>query len=246
VCTLALAFQADRRWPLVVAANRDERLGRPSEDWALRAPPGEPRHVAPRDALAGGTWIGVGASGLFAGITNFHAAPGHPPDPSRRSRGELVTRMLGQPSARTAREHAARAEAAAYNPFHLLVADASTAFLWWYDGDVTEIEDLGPGLHVATERDPRGRDPRGEAVRARWPVDPTPPRLRELLSSHDAFPSSPGVCIHLGDVYGTRSSAVIRLAPALHHSELFAADGPPCTSPFEDRSGLLVSLARSP
>jgi uncharacterized protein with NRDE domain len=245
VCTLALAFHADRRWPLVVAANRDERLSRPSEDWALRSPPGAPRHAAPRDAVAGGTWIGVGASGIFAGITNFHASPGHPPDPTRRSRGEIVARVLAQPGAAAARALAARTEAAAYNPFHLLVADASSAFLWWYDGEATALEDLGPGLHVATERDPRGRDPRGEALRARWPVDPSPVRLRELLSTH-AFPDGPGVCIHLGELYGTRSSAVIRLAPALHHSELFAADGPPCTTPFEDRSDLLVSLSRSP
>jgi uncharacterized protein with NRDE domain len=245
VCTLALAFHADRRWPLVVAANRDERLGRPSEDWALRAPPGASRHAAPRDAVAGGTWIGVGASGLFAGITNFHASLGHPPDPSRRSRGEIVSRMLGQPSAATARELASLTEAGAYNPFHLVVADAASAFLWWYDGDASSLEDLGPGLHVATERDPRGRDPRGEALRARWPVDPSPARLRDLLSSHD-LPPGPGLCIHLGDIYGTRSSAVIRLAPSLSHSELFAADGPPCTSPLEDRSELLVALARSP
>lgn len=245
MCTLALAFHADRRWPLVVAANRDERLGRPSEDWALRAPPGAPRHVAPRDALAGGTWIGVGSSGLFAGITNFHASLGHPPDPSRQTRGEIVSRMLGQPTASAARELASRTEAGAFNPFHLVVADAASAFLWWYDGDASSLEDLGPGLHLATERDPRGRDPRGEALRARWPVDPSPARLRDLLSSHE-LPSGPGVCIHLGDVYGTRSSAVIRLAPSLSHSELFAADGPPCTAPFEDRSELLVSLARSP
>ena len=245
MCTLALAFHADRRWPLVVAANRDERLGRPSEDWALRAPPGAPRHVAPRDALAGGTWIGVGSSGLFAGITNFHASLGHPPDPTRRTRGEIVSRMLGQPTAAAARDLASRTEAGAFNPFHLVVADAASAFLWWYDGDASSLEDLGPGLHLATERDPRGRDPRGEALRARWPVDPSPARLRDLLSSHE-LPSGPGVCIHLGDVYGTRSSAVIRLAPSLSHSELFAADGPPCTAPFEDRSELLVSLARSP
>jgi len=245
VCTLALAFHADRRWPLVVAANRDERLGRPSEDWALRTAASGRRHAAPRDALAGGTWIGVGASGLFAGITNFHASPGHPPDPDRRSRGEIVSRMLGEPSAAAARELAARTEAAAYNPFHLLVADAATAFLWWYDGEGASLEDLGPGLHVATERDPRGRDPRGEAMRARWPVEPSPERLRDLLATH-AGPAGPGMCIHLGEIYGTRSSAVIRMAPALGHSELFAADGPPCTTPFEDRSDLLVALSRFP
>ena len=243
MCTLALAFHADRRWPLVVAANRDERLARASEDWALRAPPGAPRHAAPRDSVAGGTWIGVGPTGLFAGITNFHSSPGHPPDPSRRSRGEIVTRVLGQASAAAARELCARTEAALHNPFHLLVADAATAFLWWFDGDGSALEDLGPGLHVATERSPHGRDPRGEALRARWPVDPSPARLRELLGSHE-LPPGPGVCVHSGDVYGTRSSAMIRLAPALHHSELYAADGPPCTTPFEDRSELLVALSR--
>ena len=30
MCTLALAFHADRRWPLVVAANRDEFHDRPT------------------------------------------------------------------------------------------------------------------------------------------------------------------------------------------------------------------------
>lgn len=243
MCTLALAFHADRRWPLVVAANRDERLARASEDWALRAPPGAPRHAAPRDAVAGGTWIGVGAAGVFAGITNFHSSPGHLPDPSRRSRGELVAWVLGQPSAAAGRALCAGLEAALYNPFHLLVADAETAFLWWTDGEGSALEDLGPGLHVATERSPRGRDPRGEALRARWPVDPSPPRLREILASH-ALPPGPGVCIHLGEVYGTRSSAVIRLAPDLRHSELYAADGPPCTTVFQDRSDLLVALSR--
>jgi uncharacterized protein with NRDE domain len=187
----------------------------------------------------------VGATGLFAGLTNFHASPGHPPDPARRSRGALVASMLGQASAAGARDLAARTGADAYNPFHLLVADASTAFLWWYDGDEAAIEDLGPGLHVATERDPHGRDPRGEWLRSRWPVDPSTAHLRDLLSAH-ASPAGPGVCIHLGDVYGTRSSAVIRLAPALRHSELLAADGPPCTTPFEDRSGLLLALSRAP
>ena len=244
MCTLALAFHTDRRWPLVVAANRDERLHRPSEGWALREVPGAPRLAAPRDAVAGGTWTGVSASGIFAGITNFHASPGHPPDPSRRSRGALVSGALGQPSVAAAREAFARTDPSAYNPFHLMVADPREAFLWWFDGDGSDLVELGPGLHVATERSPFGRDPRGEAMRARWPVDPSPPRLRELLGSH-AAPPRPGVCIHLGDVYGTRSSAVIRLAPALQHSELFVADGPPCTAPFEDRSDLLVNLSRS-
>jgi hypothetical protein len=45
--------------------------------------------------------------------------------------------------------------------------------------------------------------------------------------------------------YGTRSSAVLRLAPDLAASDLFVADGRPCLAPLEDRSDLLAALART-
>ena len=80
MCTLAVALGADRRWPVVVAANRDERLGRPSEGWALRDGAGGPRYAAPRDAEAGGTWIGVAQTGLLVGITNYYSPDDRFPD----------------------------------------------------------------------------------------------------------------------------------------------------------------------
>lgn len=246
MCTLSVAFQADRRWPLVVAANRDERLGRPSEGWALRDGEGGLRHAAPADLLAGGTWVGVSERGVFAGLTNYHAPFDWYPDPDRRSRGEIVRAALGAPSAAEARERLASREGAAWNPFHLLVADAGSAFLWWYDGERTELRDLAPGLHVVTERSPEGACPRGELVRSRWPVDLSLERLRDVLAIHaGAVPPESATCIHLDPIYGTRSSALIRLAPSLAASELWVTDGRPCTFPLEDRSGLLSSLARS-
>ena len=244
MCTLAVAFRVDARWPIVVAANRDERLDRPSEDWAVRAAPGSPSQVSPRDAVGGGTWIGVSARRVFAGITNFHVPGSAGADPSRRSRGELVTLALALPSAAAARERLAGLEAGRYNPFHLLVADPASAFLWWYDGETAAFEYLGPGLHLVTENSPFGRCPRGEWLRGRWPVDPSPALLRGLLSTHAASPLG-GTCIHVDARYGTRSSAVIRLAASLEHSELYAASGPPCVTPLEDRSALLSSLARA-
>jgi len=239
VCTHAVALQPGARWPLVAAANRDERLGRPAEGWALRDGAGGARWAAPRDAHAGGTWIGVGPGGLLAAITNFHAGPGGP-DPSRRSRGELVPLALEQPGLDAARAALARRPASLYNPFHLLVADRERAFLWWFDGEADGVAELGPGLHVVTERSPWGRCPRGQSVRARWPVEPGPARLRELLADH----ADPATCIHLDPVYGTRSAAVLRIAATPGHSELLAADGPPCTAPLEDRSALLARLDR--
>jgi uncharacterized protein with NRDE domain len=245
MCTLAVAFQTDRRWPLLVAANRDERLVRAAEGWALREPARGPRYAAPCDLVGGGTWIGISAFGLFAALTN-HFAPGPEfPDPSRRSRGELVVRALAQRDAAAARDDLAREDAARYNPFHLVVADPARAILWRYDGERAELSELAPGLHVVTEADAEGRSPRAELVRARWPLDPAPARLGEVLVQHAPSPRD-ATCIHLDHHgYGTRSATVLRLAPTLSASELWVADGRPCTSPLEDRSRLLAALARS-
>ena len=53
-----------------MAANRDEFLDRPAEGPALRSSRTGPI-VAPRDLEAGGTWVGVSARGVFAGLTNL-------------------------------------------------------------------------------------------------------------------------------------------------------------------------------
>ena len=222
MCTLALAWRVDRRWPLVVAANRDERLGRPAEGWALRDGAGGVRLVAPRDVRAGGTWIGVSARGVFAGLTNYHAPLPWYPDHGRRSRGELAGLALAAPGAAAAREALRGLDAARWNPFHLLVADARDAFLWWHDGERTALQDLSPGLHLVTERSPVGACPRGDLVRARWPLEPAVPRLRDLLTVHGPPPES-ATCIHGDPEYGTRSSTVLRLAEDVGASELYEA-----------------------
>jgi hypothetical protein len=245
MCTLAVALGADRRWPVVVAANRDERMGRPSEGGALRSGPGGGRHAAPRDLEAGGPRIGVSSRGLFAGVTNFHAPFDWYPDRARRSRGELVPLLLEQPDAAAARQAVAALAPATFNPFHLVVADARSAFLWWYDGEGAKVEPLFQGLHVVTETSPGGLGARGELVRSRWPVDLSPARLREVLTLHQP-PHLAATCIHHDPLYGTRSAALLRLAPDLASSELYEIDGRPCLAPVEDRSGLLHALARSP
>ncbi len=265
MCTLALGFQVDRRWPVIVAANRDEQLDRPSEGWAHRARPparddgpAPPPWAGPLDLQAGGTWVGVSAAGVFAGVTNHFVRLGWTPDPTRRSRGELVPLALAAPSAAEAAAALTGLDAAAWNPFHLVVADARQAFLWWWDGETAALAPLEPGLHVVTERDAEGRGPRAERLRARWPADPSPPRLRELLVHHGAeglegagiekllrtFPTTDATCVHGDPVYGTRSSILLRLAPELRASELYVSDVRPCLAPHEDRSELLEHLVR--
>jgi uncharacterized protein with NRDE domain len=270
MCTLALGFQLDRRWPVVVAANRDELLDRPSQGWAVRLPrqarrqrepdpvggePVEPRHgvgesplhAAPLDLQAGGTWIGVSPRGLFAGITNHYVRFDGAPDPTLRSRGELVPMALGAPDAAAAAQALQGLDASRWNPFHLVVADARDAFLFWYDGEEQGLDRLAPGLHLVTESDREGRGARAGWLRARWPSHPSLERLRELLVHHgDPPPAGAATCIHADPVYGTRSSAILRLAPDLGSSELFVAEGRPCLVPHQDRSDLLLALSRHP
>ena len=127
MCTLIALHRCVPDLPLVVAANRDEYLDRPSEPPALRDGVSGPV-VAPRDAREGGTWLGVNRARMFAGITNRPAAVRHS---DRRSRGLLLMDALGFDSAVAAAEALERIPVGAYNPFNLLVADAESAWVAW-------------------------------------------------------------------------------------------------------------------
>jgi len=76
MCLIVFAWRPEHPQPLVLAANRDEFYDRaclPLAEW-----PEVPGLYAGRDLLAGGTWLGVTASGRFAALTNYR-------DPSRHS-----------------------------------------------------------------------------------------------------------------------------------------------------------------
>src|ERR1700741_2138100 len=90
MCLIALAWQADPRYALIVAANRDAWRERPTEAAGWWADP--PEILAGRDPPAGGTWMGVTKGGRFAAGTNFR----DPSDkrPTALSRGSLVADFL--------------------------------------------------------------------------------------------------------------------------------------------------------
>ncbi len=244
MCTLAVAWRRYRGLPLVVAANRDERLDRPAVGpfaWA-----GE-RFVAPRDEVAGGTWLGVTSTGLFVGVTNRF---GVPRDDARLSRGQLVVEALRQPDAKTLHRFMAGVSPLAYNAFHLLYADAEAAFVTYSDGERLHQRALEHGVHVVTERSLGGDDrERTERVQLAWASfgdEPPPPEsLMTLLRQHGEGEPLGGVCVHVPAFgYGTRSSAVIALPDRSSDARFFWAEGPPCRAPYEDRSGLLRALLR--
>ena len=245
VCTLIALHRCTPAAPLVVAANRDEQHSRPAEKPALRGGRRLPV-VAPRDARAGGTWIGVNSLGLLAAVTN---RPTRSRDDARRSRGLLVLDALEHPGARAAARALASLEPDAYNPFNLFVADGSEAYAVVYEG-APRVSPLAPGVHVICNADPDARDhPKvGRLLESAEAAAALPPErlldaLADVCRSH-AGGGAPveDACIH-ADGYGTRSSTLLQLgAPGT--AAFWFADGPPCRTPYEDFTPLLHGLQR--
>ena len=235
MCTLVLAAQVFAGHPLVVIANRDEELSRassPPRVWHAALD-----FLAPRDEVAGGTWLGVNAAGVFVGITNRYLGP---KDPSRVSRGALVTSALALGSARAIHEAMADVPASRHNGFHLVYADDHDVLATASDGTHLAQLSLGRGVHTVTERSFGAGDdgPRFRRIQAAWGrlAEATSldlDRLSQLLTEHDPQDLLGATCIHLpGIAYGTRSGTALAIAADRTRSRMLWAEGPPCTTPF--------------
>jgi len=88
VCLVGLALGASNRFPLVIAANRDEFLARPTAplDWWENI-------LGGRDLQAGGTWLGLARRSRLALVTNVRVP--EKPKVDAPSRGEIVQYWLG-------------------------------------------------------------------------------------------------------------------------------------------------------
>jgi uncharacterized protein with NRDE domain len=117
MCVLAFAWRAHPRWQLVAIGNRDELHDRPASPLARWD---DPDHlIAGRDLQSGGIWLGVSEQGRFAVVTNLRGFGG--PEPDRPSRGQLTRDYL------TGSMRPEDIDAAAFNPFNLLLADRDSA-----------------------------------------------------------------------------------------------------------------------
>jgi uncharacterized protein with NRDE domain len=223
MCTLVFWYRAFEGIPMIVAANRDEDLRRPSAPPSVRQL-SRRRVVCPTDLLAGGTWLGVNDRRVFAAITN---RAWNPKQEGRRSRGGLVLEALNHDDAEEAAAAIASLDPQRENAFHLAIADEKSAHLVLCDGITMTHQRLEPGLHVLTERS-FGKEPatREASIRARLGTLTQPPNdafLADLLSSYSVLSGN----------YGTRSSTLLRIAEVAEDGVQFQfADGPPRTTPF--------------
>lgn len=152
MCTVILLRRPGHSWPLLLAANRDERLDRawdaPAAWWHDR-----PGLIGGRDCTAGGTWMALGPSGVVAAVLNRPGSLG--PAAGKRSRGELPLMAAGAPSAVAAAGGIAALPAAEWRPFNLVVADSRSAyFIRGLGGAHPEVATLPEGISMITAHDP--------------------------------------------------------------------------------------------
>ncbi len=145
MCLAALALDVHRRFPLVVAANRDEFFQRPAARLAWWTPEGQHEPIlGGRDLSAGGTWMGLTARGRFALVTNVRR-PGAPATDGP-SRGLIVPAWLaGDLSA----DHFwPRMALSGYAPFNLIAADFRRGECFWASNQLASGRRIERGVTV--------------------------------------------------------------------------------------------------
>lgn len=244
MCTLIIAVSMWSSAPLVIAANRDEDLHRPTEDPSVRDNDGV-LVLAPRDVRAGGTWLGVNAFGVFAGLTNRFTPS---PNPDARSRGQLVLDALRSSSASDAADAVSLSPPTVHNPFHLVIADTTSAHLVWNDGRTLSRHRLQPGMHIVTERSLGAAPSKRLELLPKLirplatPALPTLDTWRRVLAHRDNPPLEGVNVLDAARNYGTRSSTVVQLSDDPQRLAFFHAPGPPDETPYAAFSTKLREL----
>jgi uncharacterized protein with NRDE domain len=120
MCLIAIAFQMNERFPLVIAGNRDEFFTRPTLPLHLWRSAQGTTILGGRDEQDGGTWMGFTPAGRFAMLTNVRNpqfnAPAQP-----ISRGRLVVDWLD--SDLDAHAWCQPLDASQFNGFNLIAGD---------------------------------------------------------------------------------------------------------------------------
>jgi hypothetical protein len=243
MCTVVIARNPTKAWPLLLAGNRDEMEGRPWKPPAYHWPLAE-GVIGGLDELADGSWLALNEHGVVAAVLNRIGTLG--PAAGKRSRGELVIEALDHADAVAAAEAMCQLEPSAYRPFNLVVADNRDAFWLRADGRSIHAVPIPDGVSMLTAgelNDPA--DPRIAAFLPRFRQAPPPDpaagdwtawqallatRAPEGIRDREA-----GLTFQLDNGFGTRSSALIAL-PSMQHAGvppifLFAA-GPPDSAPY--------------
>lgn len=172
MCIILFAYKCLPRYPLVLAANRDEYYDRstaPAAFW-----PDAPDVLGGRDLHSGGTWFGMTKAGKIAALANYR-------DPSsfkatELSRGFLVRDYLVNNVSTGEYLEKLKKEGRKYNGFSLIFGDLRR--LCFFSNRQDAFEDILPGIHGQSNH----------LLDTPWPkVQRGKEAMQEILSCHDCL-----------------------------------------------------------
>ncbi len=236
MCLLIVLRAYHDDYPVLVAANRDERRDRKFSPPGLWVGDNHHRVLSPRDRKYGGTWLGVNEEGLFAGLTNVAGAT---PVTGAPTRGALPHLALGQGSIDEAAA-ALRGARAGNNAFQLVLADRDHIRICLWDGNDWSEEDWSEDHLVVSNEHQAGHLTLDGLHRVLGPVRDANHRLdllRPLLLDRGGMGRH--AVLKKGDEYGTVSSSLIGV-PADDMTDLIwrFAPGPPDETEYRDYGNL--------
>ncbi len=238
MCTVVVLRRPGAAWPLLLAANRDEKQDRawdpPAAHW-----PDQPGVIAGRDRLAGGTWMAMNRQGVTCAILNRVGTLG--PAAGKRSRGDLPLLAARHPSAAAAAADIAALPAAEWRGFNMVLADARDA--WFIRGTGAgrpELLPLPAGISMVTAHDPNDlSSPRTARHLPRFQAAPPPEPDRDDWSAWEALLGDDSVAESRADTlcvppvggFATVSASLVGLAADGRCRWRFAP-GPPSHTAF--------------
>ena len=241
MCLIIFAYKVHPVYKLIVAANRDEFLQRPTAPahyWE-----DQPDILAGRDLEKMGTWMGVTRTGRFAALTNYR-------DPKeitegKRSRGELVADALKHKGNVKDYMQSLVGKQDLYPGYNLLAGDGTE--LYYYSNKGQKLQTVDPGIYgvsnhlLNTEWPKVQKGKEGMSKIINGEQDELVGNLLTMLQNADQAPDEllPNTGVSLewerrlsplfikSENYGTRSSTVMLMADkAIQYVErVFTKDG---------------------
>ncbi|MEE4244881.1 MAG: NRDE family protein [Kangiellaceae bacterium] len=229
MCLISFALNQHPDYPLILIANRDEFLNRPTAP--LHVWQDQSGIVGGRDNEAGGTWLAINKTGRWAALTNFRN-PSEPP--AEHSRGALVVDCLESDlSLESWFKQMERNYTTGYAGYNFVAGEYNTEFSFYYSNVERKVRRLSNG-HYAISNGRYDDDwPKMKYLREKLAnqisgKDVEVDRLFELLThdqlaAQDQLPNT-GIPIEfekrlsapfiqpfkiMGRDYGTRSSAAL-------------------------------------
>lgn len=226
MCLLTFAYQTNKRFPFVFAANRDEYYDRPTlfaHEWKE-----DPNVIGGRDLKKGGTWLGFTKEGKIAALTNVRDSFKHSGIPFQ-SRGFIARDYLtSNTSAQLFMERLIQT-ANEFDGYNLVFG--SYHDLYYYTNRMEKGEKLKPGYYMLSNGQMNSNWPKAVKVRTHLQsvlerekdVETIMKKLLVTMQDEERFPDEQlpdtGVGIEWerilspifinGKSYGTRATTVI-------------------------------------